>query len=53
MGLIDIYMSLSNTFIDKFWTQKDTEDYQSSPGCLTQSVIENESFIMGTQSFLD
>jgi hypothetical protein len=43
------YLSLSNTFIAKFLTLKDTEDFQSPPASLTQTAFQNEPFLLANQ----
>ena len=43
------YMSLSSTFIAKFLTLKDTEDFQSPPASLTQTALQNEPLLIANQ----
>jgi hypothetical protein len=43
------HVSLSNTFIAKFLTLKDTEDFQSPPASLTQTAFQNEPFLLANQ----
>jgi hypothetical protein len=43
------YLSLSNTFIAKFLTLKDTEDSQSPPASLTQTALQNEPLLLANQ----
>ena len=47
------YLSLSNTFIAKFLTLKDTEDSQSPPASLTQTALQNEPLLLANEFRLD
>ena len=48
-GKLYTYVSLSNTFIAKFLTLKDTVDSQSPPASLTQTALQNEPLLIANQ----
>ena len=47
--LPNIYLSLSNTFIAKFLTLKDTEESPSPPASLTQTAFQYEPILPRNQ----